>query len=100
MMKNELSDALIAFAVFRLWVDGHIDHNVAIPMLFNIEKLEHFQSLNYSNTFLDAFEEAVEYETIRSLMTQEVANATAKKIMSELQMAILNCITDGEDIAD
>ncbi|MBQ8415164.1 MAG: hypothetical protein IJX58_07960 [Clostridia bacterium] len=97
-MNNELKDALIAFATFRLWLDGEIDHNVAVPMLFNLKKLEYFQSLNYSVSFLEAFEEAVEYETIRSLMSDTIADETAERIISGFQLSIRNCIDEGYDI--
>jgi len=94
MMKNELKDAAMALSIFELWVEGKIDHNIAVPTLFNIPMLEEYQANNYSTDFLDAFEEAVEYETIRSLMNDECVSKTATKIINGFKNVILNSLKD------
>ena len=94
MRKNELYDAAMALSIFELWVEGKIDHNVAVPVLFNIPMLEKYQANNYSTDFLAAFEEAVEYETIRSLMDEECIARTATNIVNGFKKAILNLLTD------
>ena len=94
MMNNELKDAALSLAIFQLWVEGIIDHNIAVPMLFNIPMLEKYQANNYSTDFLTAFEEAVEYETIRSVMNEECISQTATQIMNGFKKVILNLLKD------
>ena len=94
MKKNEIRDAAMALSFFELWVEGKIDHNIAVPALFNIPMLEEYQAKKYSTDFLNAFEEAVEYETIRSLMDKECIARTATSIINGFKKAILNLLTD------
>lgn len=94
-MKTELMDAAVSLSVFELWVEGKIDHNIAVPVLFNIPMLELFQSRKYSSDFLNAFEEAVEYETIRSVAGEEASKQTADKIIKGFKNAILQALKKG-----
>ena len=94
MRINEMKDAAMALSIFELWIDGQIDHNIAIPRLFNIPMLEEYQSKNYSAEFLDAFEEAVEYESIRSMMDKECVVRTQTKIINGFKKAILDCLCE------
>lgn len=94
MKENEIRDAALALSIFELWIDGKIDHNTAVPLLFNIPMLEEFQAKKYSTDFLNAFEEAVEYETIRSMMDEACVARTATNIMNGFKSAILNLLND------
>ena len=93
-MHNELIDATTALAIFELWLDGEIDHNIAVPYMFNIPKMEEFQAYNYSSEFLEAFEDAVEYETVRSLMDTDTVKSTAEKIIHGFKISILKLIKE------
>ena len=94
MKDTEIRDAALALSIFELWIEGKIDHNIAVPTLFNIPMLEKYQSKKYSADFLNAFEEAVEYETIRSMMDDAFVTLTAAKIMNGFKSAILNLLND------
>lgn len=89
MTNNEFRDASIALTLFELWIEGKIDHNIAVPFLFNIPNLEKYRKLKYSDDFLNAFEEAVEYETIRSIIAKEKVVQTENKIMEGFKKAVL-----------